>query len=62
MNCYVFCGKLFGPVARVGLLNCFQHDPALRIVSKRSENDSPPDANVGAAILVHEYLEVLRID
>ena len=62
MNCYVFCKKFLGPVAHVGFLDCFQHDPALGIVSKRSENDTPPYANVAAANGIREYLEILCID
>ncbi len=62
MNCPVLCEEFLRPVPRVGLLDCFQHNPALRIISKRSDNDPAPDADVTAASAVREYRQILGVD
>lgn len=63
INCYLFCEELLGPVERVGLLDRFQHNPMLRIVSKRSDNNPLPDTNAHLRTVQFEdmYFHILGI-
>ncbi|MGX1106447.1 hypothetical protein AB7M47_004830 [Bradyrhizobium elkanii] len=54
--------EFFGPRPHVCPLDRFQHNPAHRIVSKRTENDTLPDAHAGAACRVDKYPQIFGID
>jgi len=61
-NVHLLLPEFFGPSPHFSPFNCFQHNSAQRIVSKRSENDTLPDASAAARSNADKNLQGLGID